>query len=117
MTLPPAPPQATITAKQLAAMVDPPQQPTAEDHAALKRLIAHAQGDTHQSRRVADFLLAWWNSAECGAFDLTSLWAVDSAIVGDMVTVFGLIAKAHRYPDTLGYDVDFKAIMRHWRPR
>ena len=39
--------------------------------AALERLIDIAQRDTGQSRRVADFLLAWWNAGECGGFDLT----------------------------------------------
>ena len=31
-------------------------------------------------RVVADFLLARWNVAEYGGFDLTELWAVDAAI-------------------------------------
>lgn len=30
------------------------------ERAALARLIKIAKGDTGQSRRVADFLLAWW---------------------------------------------------------
>jgi hypothetical protein len=34
-------------------------------------------------RVVANFLLAWWN--ECGGFDLTDVWAVDTAIAVDMV--------------------------------
>jgi hypothetical protein len=42
------------------------------ERAALERLVAHAHGDTHQSRRVAAFLLAWWNAGECGAFDTTT---------------------------------------------
>lgn len=40
---------------------------------ALERLIAHAKRDTGQSRRVADFLLSWWNCGRCGGFDLTNL--------------------------------------------
>lgn len=83
---------------------------------ALERLIAHAKSDTGQSRRVADFLLAWWNSGTCGGFDLTSLWAVDDAIAKDMTTVFGLIARVNKYPDSLGYEQDFKAIITEWRP-
>jgi hypothetical protein len=50
------------------------------EKAALERLIAIAKRDTEQSRRVADFLLASWNSPNCGGFDLTNLWAVDTAI-------------------------------------
>ena len=43
--------------------------------AALERLIKIAQGDTGQSRMTAEFLLSWWNAANCGGFDLTTLWA------------------------------------------
>ena len=69
--------------------------------------------------RVADFLQAWRNSGSCGAFDLSSLWSLDTAIVADMTTVFGLIGligRIHRYPDSLGYEAEFKAIMQAWRP-
>ena len=84
--------------------------------AALSRLIRIAQGDTEQSRHVADFLLAWWNARSCGSFDLATLWSVDSDTAADMVTVFALIARIHKYPDSLGYEADFKAILCAWRP-
>jgi hypothetical protein len=48
-----------------------------EQRAALERLIRIANRDTGQSRRVASFLLAWWNAEECGGFDLTDLWGID----------------------------------------
>ncbi|KVW81386.1 hypothetical protein [Burkholderia ubonensis] len=83
---------------------------------ALDHLIQIAQGDTGQSRRVADFLLAWWNAGECGAFDLTTAWGVDDVIAEDMVTVFRLIMRARSYPDALGYRKPFDAIVRAWRP-
>jgi hypothetical protein len=35
-----------------------------EQAAALERLIDIAHRDTGQSRRVADFLLPWWNAGE-----------------------------------------------------
>lgn len=92
------------------------RQLVAQDVEALNRLINIAKGDTGQGRRVADFLLAWWNAGECGSFDLTNLWAVDAAIAADMVTVFGLIARVGSYPDKLGYEADFKDIIRAWRP-
>ncbi len=63
--------------------------------AALDRLIIIAQSDTGQSRRVANFLLAWWNAGNCGGFDLTDLWMVDRAIADDILTVTGLIAQSH----------------------
>ncbi|KWR87870.1 hypothetical protein RM96_23015 [Cupriavidus sp. IDO] len=56
------------------------------------RLIAHAQRDTGQSRRVADFLLVWWNAVACGGVGLTNLWNVDGDIAADMVTVFAYLA-------------------------
>lgn len=89
---------------------------TAEQKDALERLIAIAQGDTGQSRRVADFLLAWWNAGECGGFDLTTLWFVDRAISDDMVIVFSYVARANTYPDTLGFNAAFQSIVRGWRP-
>ena len=86
------------------------------EEAALRRLIQIAKRDTGQSRRVSDFLLAWWNSAECGGFDLTNLFAVDDVIAADMVTVFAMITRISKYPDTLGFGKDFEAIVREWRP-
>ncbi len=86
------------------------------EEAAFHRLVAIAQGDTGQSRRVADFLLAWWNACECGGFDLTSLWGIDTSIAEDIVIVFGCVARTHSYPDALGYNEQFQSIVRTWRP-
>ena len=87
-----------------------------KENAALRRLIGHAKRETGQSRRVADFLLAWWNPAECGGFDFTTMWGCDEGIVEDMIVVFAYIARNNRYPDTLGFETDFVAIIREWRP-
>lgn len=84
--------------------------------AALERLIEQAKGDAGQSRRVAYFLLAWWNAGQCGGFDLTNLWSVDAAIAADMTMVFGFLTRCKAYPDRFGYEDDFEAIMRQWRP-
>ena len=89
---------------------------TADQKASLERLIAIAQSDTGQARRVADFLLAWWNAGECGGFDLTNLWGVDDSIAEDMVIVFGYISRANAYPDALGFNAMFQSIVRGWRP-
>lgn len=83
---------------------------------ALERLINIAKSDTGQSRRVADFLLAWWNAGSCGGFDLTILWGVDQAIADDMQTVFGLIASSRCYADSFGYEADFRRMVEDWRP-
>lgn len=87
-----------------------------DEIAALKRLIEIAKRDTGQSRRVADFLLAWWNAATCGGFDLTNLWGVDTEIAADMVLIFAFIARVNAYPDKLGYEADFEMIIAQWRP-
>src|SRR5258708_7883457 len=84
--------------------------------AALERLVKIAQGDTGQSRMTAEFLLSWWNAANCGGFDLTTLWGVDTTIAADMVTVFALVASCHHYPDDLGYGEEFRRIVHTWRP-
>lgn len=101
---------------ELVAAMQPPAGITTVESEALERLIHIAQGGTGQSRRVADFLLAWWNAASCGGFDMTALWAVDSGISADMSTVFGFIGRVNQYPDTLGYEAEFKRIVKAWRP-
>jgi hypothetical protein len=84
--------------------------------AGLDRLIQIAKGGTGQSRKVANFLLAWWNAEACGGFDLTDLWGVDAPIAADMVTVFAVLALCRHYPDSLGYGKQFEGIVRAWRP-
>ncbi|MBC8751915.1 hypothetical protein F6X42_37225 [Paraburkholderia sp. WC7.3b] len=78
----------------------------------LENLLAIAAGNTGQSRRVADCLLAWWNPGSCGSYDLTTAWGCDVEIVEDMITVFGLASRAHSYPDTRAYEEQFKAVSR-----
>jgi hypothetical protein len=86
------------------------------ERAALERLIEVAQRGTGQGRIVAGFLLAWWNAAECGGFDLTGVWGVDASIAADMLTVFALLTRHSSYPDTLGYGQQFAALVAEWRP-
>lgn len=117
-TLPPPMDAPEIDPATLAALMGDASRRAVQppEAAALSRLIRIAQDDTGQSRHVADFLLAWWNADSCGSFDLTALWGVDLDIAADMVTVFALIARVNSYPDSLGYEADFKAIVRAWRP-
>jgi hypothetical protein len=84
--------------------------------AALRRLVAIAQSDTGQSRRVANFLLAWWNATDCGGFDLTDLWSLDAAIAADILTVARLIALRHDYPTAYGFGPQFEQLVAAWRP-
>ncbi|WP_083036516.1 DUF7673 family protein [Achromobacter ruhlandii] len=87
--------------------------------AALNRLIEIARRDTNQSKRVADFLLAWWNATSCGGFDLSDLWSVDKEIYDDMSSVIALVRRSRSYPDTLSTPVHeaFKELVKIWRPQ
>ena len=85
--------------------------------APIRRLIAIARSDTGQSRRVANFLLAWWNAGSCGGFDLTDLWAVDQTIADDLLATAAFIAGHHEYPDSYGLREDFEALVTLWRPQ
>ena len=108
-----------IMEARLAAIAQRAQEANArlEDGlAALRRLVEIAKGNTGQPRRVADFLLAWWNPAACGTFALTDLWAVDADIVDDMVSVFQLVADQQEYPTAWGLGPDFEEIVAKWRP-
>lgn len=83
---------------------------------ALDRLLKLAQGDSGQCRRVANFLLAWWNAPELGGFDLADLFAVDSSIAADMSTVFAYLARQPNavYPEDRKADIE--RILVRWRP-
>lgn len=83
---------------------------------ALLRLLEVAYRDTGQSRRVASFLLAWWNADTCGGFDLTNLWGLDQSLREDIVRVFAFVAFDQHYPDTLGWRQEFGVVLRRWRP-
>lgn len=89
---------------------------TADELAALDRLIRIAKNDTGQSGRCASFILAWWNAEAHGGFDLVDLWMLDESISDDMKLVFGLIARSSRYPDFWGYEKEIHTIIDQWRP-
>ena len=82
---------------------------------ALGRLCQIAKRDTGQSRRVANFLLAWHNAEENGGWDPTDLWHVDTAIAEDMLVVLKLANESRRYPGDLGFEPEIKVIWRLWR--
>ena len=92
----------------------PPQQSELD---ALTRLVNIALHPSGQSQLVASFLLAWWNAAEHGGFDMTDLWGVDKRIADDMLSVFGLIARFHHYPDTVNPSLhaSFIKIVALWK--
>lgn len=81
-------------------------------------MITIARSDTGQSRRVADFLLAWWNGADLGHFPIEHLWNVDRAISTDMVTILGYLASQPSavYASAFGLDDAMRALVERWRP-
>ncbi len=91
---------------------------TVEDRVrfALEKLLNVAHEDTGQGRRVANFLLDWWNADVHGGFDLTDLANVDPHVAEDMATIFTFLARE----ETLIYPTDYRAeietIIGHWRP-
>ena len=82
---------------------------------ALERLIAIAKRDTGQCRRVANFLLSWFNGPVCGAWDVTDVWHLDTNIKDDILIVLAFIGERTVYPDALGYYEDFQVIAQLWR--
>jgi hypothetical protein len=52
--------------------------------AALTRLIPIAMSDTGQSKRVADFLMAWWNGPDLGHFQIADIFGLDVVMANDM---------------------------------
>ena len=82
---------------------------------AIARLIEVAERDTGQSRRVADFLLAWHNAEENGGWDITDLWNVDQDIADDMLTVLQLLRVEHQYPEGLGFKSEMQRVWQLWR--
>lgn len=66
---------------------------SAHERAAFERLLKIGRGDTGQSRKVANFILAWWNADTHGGFDLTELFGVDEVIAADMATVFVCLSR------------------------
>ena len=83
---------------------------------AFERLLDVARSDTSQARKAADFILAWWNQASLGRFDITDLFAVDQETATAMVTVFSWFAQQRGvvYPNE--YRAEIEAIIREWRP-
>ncbi|WP_336620644.1 DUF7673 family protein [Shinella sp. 838] len=86
------------------------------ERAAFERLLKIARSDTGQSRRVAAFLLAWWNADRLGGFDLTDLFGVDQVIAADMGTVFVCLGRQSQafYPEE--YQAEIEALIEAWRP-
>ena len=84
--------------------------------AALQRLVKIARSDTGQARRVANFILAWWNADSLGGFDIADLFAVDTKIAADMATVFSWLARQDQAVYPTDHRAEIEAIIAEWRP-
>ena len=84
---------------------------------ALDRLIESARSDTGQARRVANFLLAWWNGEDCGHFPIADLFGVDATIATHMTTIIGFLGQHEGaiYPDAFGRKAEMIELVRRWR--
>lgn len=84
--------------------------------AAFERLLRIARSDTGQSRRIANFVFAWWNADSLGGFDLADIFAVDRDIGRDMATVVSALAEfsVAQYPE--GYRAEIEELISLWRP-
>lgn len=85
--------------------------------AAIGRLLDVAGSDTGQSRRAADFLLAWWNGDDNGHFPVLHLCNCDAIIAEDMLIVMAHLAQEPTiYPDAWGYRDAMVTLVERWRP-
>lgn len=82
---------------------------------AFERLLNLAQSDTGQARRVANFLLAWWNAESLGGFDMADLFGVDSTIAADMATVFTWLAAQNNATYPTEYRAELDKVIQQWR--
>lgn len=83
---------------------------------AFERLLDIARSDTGQARRVADFILAWWNPYSLGRFDITDVFAVDRSIAQDMATVFAYMASLNNAEHPVEYRAEIERLIAFWRP-
>ncbi|WP_337847797.1 hypothetical protein [Sphingomonas sp.] len=89
----------------------------ASTESAIERLIDLARSDTGQARRVARFLMAWWNGPDLGHFEIADLFGLDLSVAADIATVIGFLGQHSGaiYIDALGYEADMQDIIARWR--
>ena len=83
---------------------------------ALDLLIPVARSDTHQSRRVANFLLAWWDGSRLGHFPIVDVAATDREL-GEAMTIIQLFLAQNsmEYANLWGRRKDMEDIIDLWR--
>lgn len=89
--------------------------PTTLHLAALRRLWAHAQGETGQSRVTSAFLLGLYNGRRF-PFDLTNFRLLDNSLICDCLAVLEMDSTPKReVHDLLGApNHQFEALASYW---
>jgi len=84
---------------------------------ALDRLINIAlSGDHGGARRVADFLLAWWNGPDQGHFAVIEITYLDYEIGLDVLTILTFLNQyGVHYADAWDRRQSIEAIIDKWR--
>lgn len=101
---------------ELATQRSPERQwPTQLQLSALRRLWAHAQGETGQCRLTSAFLLGLYNGHRF-PFDLTNFRALDESLFRDCLTVLEMDSMPKReVHDVLGVPGRrFEALAEYW---
>lgn len=81
---------------------------------ALNRLIAAADSDTGGARRVAEFLLSWWDGdgVQWAIIDITN---VDAEIGEDMLIIIAYLAQTGvSYADAWGREKEMGELIDKW---
>ena len=83
---------------------------------ALDVLIPVARSDTHQSQRVANFLLAWWDGDQWGHLRMVDIAATDRQLGEAMTTIMLFLAQnAMEYANLWGRRKDMEDLIDLWR--
>lgn len=83
---------------------------------AIERLLVIARGDTGQSSRAADFLLAWWSGNELGHFPILHLCNCDAIVGEDMLVIMAYLTQESTvYANAWGYENEMRALVEQKR--
>ena len=81
---------------------------------ALERLINVAGGDTGGARRVAEFLLSWWEGT-AGLISMADLCYLDAETREDILIILAYIAQNDvTYADAWGRGQDMGRLIDQW---
>ena len=82
---------------------------------AIDSLFDIANSHRPDARQAANFMLAWWNAAACGGFDLQDLRQMGPRLGESVAEIMDMIWQVGCGPEHLGYSNDFKELVAKWR--